>query len=205
MKKTTITIATLSLLLTLIATAVGQDRHRVPQPKGMNKADLTEQLSIRSNRQRNRRPAAIGNPIGLGGTVSTGITQPTNQGQRTKRKSPTSSGDQPEMQIANPPQQNLGDTATHEVGHKGRRPNARRSISRGETTSPKSITLTSENYPQEHHKNPSSDQQGARKAVPAPTPSPATVRKGNTKSTNFSWGASNPTETIQRTTQPRRR
>lgn len=198
MKKTTITIATLGLLLTLIATAVGQDRRRMPEPKSMNKHDLTEQLSIRSNRQRNRRPAAIGNPIGLGGTVSSGITQPTNQGQRAKRRNPTSSGDQPELQKANPPQQNLGDTATHEVGHKGRRPNARRSISNG----PKGITLTSEAYPQEHIKNPSNDQQGARKAVPAPTPSPATVRKGGPKTTNFSWGA---TQTGQfRTKQPRR-
>lgn len=202
MKKTTITIAALSLLLTLIATAVGQDRRRVPEPKRMNKPDLTEQLSIRSNRQRNRRPAGIGNPIGLGGTVSSGITQPTNQGQRARRKSPTSSGDQPELQIANPPQQNLGDTGTHEVGHKGRRSNARRSISNAETAGPKGITLTSETYPQEHIKNPGNDQQGARKAVPAPTPSPATVRKGGPKTTNFSWGASQ--TGTWRTKQPRR-
>lgn len=95
MKKTATTIATLSLLLILIATAVGQDRHRAPQPKGMNKADLTEQLSIRSNRQRNRRPAAISNPIGMGGTVTAGLKN--QQGH------------------------NLGDTGTHEVGHKGKR------------------------------------------------------------------------------------
>ena len=123
MKKTTTTIAALSLILTLIATAVGQDRRRVPGPKGMNKSDLTEQLTIRSNRQRNRRPASIGNPFGLGGTVSAGITQPSNQGQRGKRKSPTSTGDQPELQVTNSRQQNLGDTATHEVGHKGKRRN----------------------------------------------------------------------------------
>jgi hypothetical protein len=97
MKKTTITIATLSLILTLIATAVGQDRRRAPQPKGMNKADLTEQLSIQSNRQRGRRPNAVGNPFGLGGTVTAGVKN---------------------RQAAN-----LGDTATHEVGHKGNRRN----------------------------------------------------------------------------------
>ena len=47
---------------------------------------------------RNRQPQRIGNPIGLGGTVTAGV----------KNRQP----------------KNLGDTATHEVGHKGRRPNA---------------------------------------------------------------------------------
>lgn len=70
MKKTTITIATLSLILTLAATAFGQPRRRAPQQ--------------------------VGNPFGLGGTVTAGV----------KNRKPM----------------NLGDTGTHEVGHvKGNR------------------------------------------------------------------------------------
>jgi hypothetical protein len=69
MKKTTIAIATLSLILTLAATAFGQPRRRAPQQ--------------------------VGNPVGLGGTVTAGV----------KNRKPM----------------NLGDTGTHEVGHKGQR------------------------------------------------------------------------------------
>ncbi len=95
MKKTATTIAIMTLIL--ISTAYGQER---------------------------RRPTRqIGNPFGLGGTVSAGINQTPNQVQRAKRKSPTSTGDQPEMQITNSQKQSLGDTATHEVGHKGKRRN----------------------------------------------------------------------------------
>lgn len=50
-----------------------------------------------ANRQRGRRPNAIGNPFGLGGTVTAGVK--------------------------NRQSANLGDTATHEVGHKGTRRN----------------------------------------------------------------------------------
>lgn len=70
MKKTAIAIATMSLLLTLVVTASGQDRRR-------------------------RAPQQVGNPIGLGGTVTAGV----------KNRKPM----------------NLGDTGTHEVGHKGNR------------------------------------------------------------------------------------
>jgi hypothetical protein len=71
MKKTAIAIATMSLLLTLIVTASGQDRRR-------------------------RAPQQVGNPFGLGGTVTPGV----------KNRKPM----------------NLGDTGTHEVGHiKGNR------------------------------------------------------------------------------------
>lgn len=109
MKKTAIAIATMTLVL--VGTTLAQPRQR-------------------PTRQ-------IGNPIGLGGTVTAGIKQTPNQDQRTNRKIPTSQGDQPELQIANSPQQNLGDTGTHEVGHKGnRRPmpksiNLRKRIDKG--------------------------------------------------------------------------
>lgn len=56
---------------------------QLPQPKGMNKPDLTEQLSIKSPRD-----------------VASG--QATGKVARSKTK-------------------NLGDTATHEVGHKQKR------------------------------------------------------------------------------------
>ena len=124
---------------------------------------------------RNRQPQRIGNPIGLDGNIA---------GVKNR-------------------QANLGDTATHEVGHKGRGSNARRSISNAETARPNGITLTAEDYKQEYYKNPNSGQQGARNAEPAPTTSPATVRKGGSKTMNFSWGA---TQTGQwRTKQPRHR
>jgi hypothetical protein len=67
MKNTAIAIAMMTLVL--IGTAWGQERRRAPRQ--------------------------IGNPIGLGGTVTAGV----------KNRKPM----------------NLGDTGTHEVGHKGQR------------------------------------------------------------------------------------
>ncbi len=126
MKKTTIAIATMSLLLTLVVTASGQDRRRAPQQ--------------------------VGNPIGLGGTVTAGVKnrkpmnlgdtgthevghkgnrRPTPKGYSFGASNPTvinneSTGKSSQNNRTRAPQQkpmNLGDTATHEVGHKGKRRN----------------------------------------------------------------------------------
>lgn len=100
-------------------------------------------------------------------------------------------------------QANLGDTGTHEVGHKGKRRNVKPAgdgtTEQFRTNAPKGpLGLTNTvNYDFRNQKT-------QRKAVPAPTPSPATVRKGGPKTTNFSWGESLQTGNNKRTTPPRR-
>lgn len=105
---------------------------------------------------------------------------------------------------------NLGDTGTHEVGHKGKRRNVQANTGDGTTQhfrtkapkGPASLTNTVAYDFRDDKGKGNNAAQGARTAVPAPTPSPATVRKGGPKTTNFSWGA---TQTGQfRTKQPRR-
>jgi hypothetical protein len=86
----------MSLLLTLVVTASGQDRRRAPRQ--------------------------VGNPVGLGGTVTAGV----------KNRKPMNLGDTGTHEVGHvkgksgsartKPQLNLGDTGTHEVGHvKGNR------------------------------------------------------------------------------------
>lgn len=121
MKKTTTAIAMLSLTLIFAGSAFGQNNKR-------------------------RAPQQIGNPFGLGGTVTAGVKnrQPVNARKRIDKATPlTNLGDTGTHEVGhvkgrrqqsqyNPKEvgidkvqtSNLGDTGTHEVGHKGKRRSA---------------------------------------------------------------------------------
>jgi hypothetical protein len=64
--------------------------------------------------ERRRAPRQIGNPIGLGGTVTAGV----------KNRKPMNLGDTATHEVVAKGKHktmNLGDTGTHEIGHKGKR------------------------------------------------------------------------------------
>jgi hypothetical protein len=103
MKKTTIAIAILTF--SLLSTAMAQEKRKAPRQ--------------------------VGNPFGLGGTVTAGVKnrKPTNLGD-TGTHEVGHKGTRRRSAQYNPKElgvgkvRNLGDTGTHEVGHKGKRRNA---------------------------------------------------------------------------------